>query len=60
MSKLFFEQRKARINKQLKQALQHAAAPYLISPRGKRPQTRYRIGLGVEQIQFVQESHNDD
>jgi len=53
MSKVFFEQRKSRINKQLKQALQHAAAPYLISPFGKRPQTRYRIGLEVEQIQFV-------
>lgn len=53
MTKVFFEQRKSRINKQLKQALQHAAVPYLISPSGNRPQTRYRIGLEVEQIQFV-------
>lgn len=53
MTKVFFEQRKSRINKQLKQALQHSAAPYLISPCGKRPQTHYRIGLEVDQIQFV-------
>ena len=58
MTKVFFEQRKSRINKQLKQALQHAAAPYLISPSGKRPQTRYRIGLEVEQIQIIHTTGN--
>jgi hypothetical protein len=53
MSKTFFEQRKSRINKLLNDHLQHAAAPYLISPVGKRPRTGYRIALGVEQIEYI-------
>lgn len=56
MSKSFFEQRKSRINKALQQALSQVAFPYLISPIGKRPQTRYQIMLNVDQIQFIQEN----
>lgn len=56
MSKSFFEQRKSRINNMLKQALQHAAPAYLISPVGRRPRTRYRIGLDADQIQYQQEN----
>ncbi|MFI3157762.1 MAG: CRISPR-associated ring nuclease Csm6 [Methylococcaceae bacterium] len=56
MSKAFFEQRKSRINKTLQQLLSHGASAYLISPVGKRPQTRYRIMLDAEQIQYQQEN----
>jgi CRISPR-associated protein (TIGR02584 family) len=55
MTKSFFEQRKSRINKQLQQDLQQAAPPYLITAVGKRPQTRYRIQLENNQIQYQQE-----
>lgn len=55
MGKAFFEQRKSRINKTLQQTLLHAASAYLISPEGKRPQTRYQIMLDAEQIQYQQE-----
>ena len=53
MSKTFFEQRKSRINKLLKQTLAQAAAAYLISPVGKRPQTRYQIMLKTDQIDYL-------
>jgi CRISPR-associated protein (TIGR02584 family) len=56
MSKSFFEQRKSRINKILKQTLQHAASAYLISAVGNRPQTRYQIMLNADQIQYQQEN----
>jgi CRISPR-associated protein (TIGR02584 family) len=55
MSKSFFEQRKSRINKTLQQLLSHGASAYLISPVGKRPQTRYQIMLDADQIQYQQE-----
>lgn len=53
MSKSFFEQRKSRINRQLKQDLQQAAHPYLISAVGRRPRTRYEIKLEENQIFFI-------
>lgn len=53
MSKAFFEQRKSRIQQQLKAALQSAAEPYLIQAVGKRPLTRYRIMLEQNQIEFT-------
>ncbi|MCK9606989.1 MAG: CRISPR-associated ring nuclease Csm6 [Methylomonas sp.] len=53
MSKSFFEQRKSRINKKLQQTLRHAAQAYLIGARGKRPKTSYRIGLTIEQIEYL-------
>ena len=53
MSKSFFEQRKSRVNKQLKQALRHAAQVYLIIGEGRRPRTSYRIALKTEQIEFL-------
>lgn len=56
MSKAFFEQRKSRINKTLQQSLSHGASAYLISPVGKRPQTRYQIKLDADQIQYQQEN----
>lgn len=54
MSKSFFEQRKSRINSQLKKNLQQAAHPYLITAVGMRPRTRYEIKLEAGQI-FYQE-----
>ncbi|MEI6146585.1 MAG: CRISPR-associated ring nuclease Csm6 [Methylococcales bacterium] len=53
MSKTFFEQRKSRINKLLRQTLAQAAASYLITPVGKRPQTRYQILLKTDQIEYL-------
>lgn len=52
MSKNFFEQRKARVNRQIKDALQGRAGPYLISAEGKRPRTYYRIELESMQIEY--------
>lgn len=51
-SKEFFEQKCAKVNSQLKAALGLAANPYLISPQGKRPLTRYGLALKAEQITF--------
>jgi hypothetical protein len=56
MTKSFFEQRKSRINKTIQQLLGHSASSYLIQPVGKRPRTRYQIGLDPEQIQYQQEN----
>jgi CRISPR-associated protein (TIGR02584 family) len=56
MNKTFFEQRKSRINKVLKQTLKQAASPYLIVPVGSRPRTRYRVALQANQIQYQQET----
>ncbi len=52
MSKAFFEQRKSRINRQIKNNLGMHAEPYLISATGKRPQTRYKIQLEKDQIHY--------
>ena len=56
MSKSFFEQRKSRVNKILQQNLGRAAIPYLISAVGNRPNTRYKILLNADQIQYQQEN----
>ena len=53
MSKSFFEQRKSRINKILKEQLQQAAQAYLISAVGKRPRTGYQIVLKFEQVKYI-------
>ena len=55
MSKSFFEQRKSLVNKALKKYLNPAAAAYLIEAVGKRPRTRYLIGLEAGQVEFVEE-----
>ena len=52
MSKNFFEQRKARVNRQIKDALGNQAQSYLISATGKRPQTCYIIQLEKDQIHY--------
>jgi CRISPR-associated protein (TIGR02584 family) len=53
MSKSFFEQRKSRINKQLKQTLRHVVEVYSIIGEGRRPRTCYRIALKTEQIEYL-------
>lgn len=52
MSKGFFEQRKSRINKEIQKIMKYAATPYLIAGEGRRPKTRYRIALNIEQIKY--------
>ncbi len=52
MDKNFFEQRKSRINQRLKAELGIHAEAYLIQAIGRRPGTRYELGLAVEQIDY--------
>jgi len=52
MDKNFFEQRKSRINQRLKAELGGHAEAYLIQAIGKRPGTRYELGLTAEQIEY--------
>jgi len=52
MSKSFFEQRKSRINRQIKDALGLHSESYLIVPKGKRPNTHYIIQLEQDQIHY--------
>jgi CRISPR-associated protein (TIGR02584 family) len=53
MDKAFFEQRKARVNAALKQALGLSAKAYLVQATGRRPQTRHCIGLTAGQISYL-------
>jgi CRISPR-associated protein (TIGR02584 family) len=53
MTKDDFDQRKARTNRELTQALgDQLAAPYLIHADGARPNTRYRLALEPKAIRF--------
>jgi hypothetical protein len=45
MDKSYFLSRKSRVNKCLEQAPGQFAAAYQIQPFGKRPQTRFGLGL---------------
>ena len=49
-SKEFFEQKRAKINRLLKNTLGLAAEPYLIASLGQRPQTRYGLVLQADEI----------
>jgi hypothetical protein len=51
-SKEFFEQKCAKVNREIKAALGQAATPYLITPQGNRPLTRYGLMLQPEQIRL--------
>ncbi len=54
MTKDDFDQRKARTNRELTQALSaQLAAPYLIQSDGTRPNTRYRLALEPSAIRFA-------
>lgn len=46
----FFEQKKSRLNRELKEQLGPAAAHYLIESEGKRGKTRYGLKLAPDQI----------
>ena len=50
--KEFFEQRKARLHRLLKDGLGDAVLPYLLKTRGKRPNTCFELGLEKGQIEF--------
>jgi hypothetical protein len=48
-----FDQRKARVNRRLRQALgTQLAAPYLIQTQGQRPHSRSHLALEPEAIRF--------
>lgn len=47
-----FQQKRTKINRALDAALSLAAAPYKIDTQGKRPHTRYGIGLPPQRISF--------
>jgi CRISPR-associated protein (TIGR02584 family) len=53
MSKAFFEQRKARVNAAIKQALGLFAEAYSIQTIGRRTKTRHCIELSAEQISYL-------
>lgn len=48
--KEFFEEKRSKVNRQLKTALGLSAAPYLITRQGERPLSRYGLTLGAENI----------
>jgi hypothetical protein len=52
MDKNYFARRKTRVNQLLRAALGLAAGPYLISPQGGRPRTRFGLELAAEAIRF--------
>jgi CRISPR-associated protein (TIGR02584 family) len=54
MPKEWFEQRTAKLNKLVKQALGLAAAPYLLRTSGKRPVSRTGLALKPECIRWVE------
>jgi CRISPR-associated protein (TIGR02584 family) len=53
VSKEFFEQKCAKINKALKAELALSATPYLIAPFGERPLTRYGLKLEADAIKII-------
>jgi CRISPR-associated protein (TIGR02584 family) len=52
--KQWFEQRSAKLNKLLKNALGLAAAPYLLRASGRRPFSRTGLGLQPECIRWIE------
>ena len=53
MEVAYFDQRKSRVNGLLEEVLgRPLAAPYLIQAEGKRPKTRFGVGLAPEAIRF--------
>lgn len=51
MTKEYFEQRKSRVNSQLRKALgKRVAQSYIIDSHGKRPNTRFGLTLAVSEI----------
>lgn len=53
MTEEFFGEKKARVNRWLKEELGSVAPPYLISSSGKRPNTRFGLSLPLEAIEFL-------
>jgi len=54
MPKEWFEQRKAKLNKLVKDALGLAAAPYLLQASGRRPSSRTGLALPPERIRWIE------
>jgi hypothetical protein len=53
ISKEYFDEKKSRINKELKKQLGFSAGPYLINSHGRRPNTFSGLDLQPEQINFL-------
>ncbi len=52
MEKIYFLERKSRVNRLLSEALGASASPYLICASGRRPNTRYGLALTAQQIEY--------
>jgi CRISPR-associated protein (TIGR02584 family) len=50
MSKEFFDEKKSRVNRLLRETLGLGAAPYLIHPSGKRPSQRFGLSIPITSI----------
>ena len=53
MEKSFFLEHKSRLNRQLKKAFGRQAEPYLVRPRGRRPNTLYGLELAAGCIRWT-------
>jgi CRISPR-associated protein (TIGR02584 family) len=60
MEKNYFLERKSRVNRLLEEALGASAGAYQIRGSGKRPDTRYGLGLEPEQIEFRRSRWEDE
>lgn len=50
MSKDYFLERKSSVNRKLKDTLGYSAEPYLIQGKGKRPRTRFELGIEASSV----------
>ena len=54
MDKGYFLSHRSKLNQRLKQALGFAAGDYEVRTQGRRPNTRYGLGLAAGQIEFLE------
>ena len=59
MDKNYFERRKSRVNRRLRETLGPSAGVYQIQGFGQRPRTRYGLGLNNRQILIHSVSHEN-
>lgn len=53
--KVFFEQKKSRVQRLLRNQLGFAARPYLVCTSGRRGQQRFGLGLAADQIKLCEQ-----
>ncbi len=56
VSKEYFDEKKSRINKELKKQLGFSAGPYLVNSHGRRPNTFSSLDLHPDQIEIISHS----